>query len=375
MRKLGAALVALILTTTAAPGHAIVNGAQITDASWKFLVAVGCSGASATDDCKDRRYGSDGLGMFTPQFCGGVLIGPRLVATAAHCMVRSNGSFFTPEDIYVGGGSPVLGAMTRDEDVAGVDEIVINPTYDKVRQTGDLALLVLKHEIANSSTISVLPAKAVVPETSTFQIAGWGDIDNAGTAPMAANSAEILLYPQTQCAATLGVVFDAATMLCGGAKNDNGWIDACQGDSGGPLIARFNNERTLIGLTSWGTSCAKGNPGIYARVAELLPALLAKVRTDYPVEGEKAPSTPVLRAKTRITRFGVATITFALQTDGQAVNQRTVTCTRTGQKLVITTTGLSATLRSLRYGKTYSCKAQAMNAQGKSPWSKPFTLR
>lgn len=375
MRKLTSLLAAVLLSMAGVPANAVINGVQITNAEWSFLVAVGCSGASATDDCANRRYGADGLGMFTPQFCGGVLIRPRIVATAAHCMIRTNGTPFTAEDIYVGGGTPILGAMTRDPNVTGVDAIVINPTYDNVSQTGDLALLVLKHEILDATVLPIATSSAVIPETTTAQIAGWGDIDADGTAPMAANFAQILMYSQAQCAAVLGSTFDAETMLCGGAKNDVGWIDACQGDSGGPLIATIEGVRTLIGLTSWGPSCAKGNPGIYTRTSELLPPLLAKVRTDYPIELEKAPAIPIVKSVTRVMRNGTAKITFALQRDGQAVTGRIVTCATKGQTVQVTTSGLIAPIRALRYGKTYSCKARAKNAQGSSAWSKAFSLK
>ena len=375
MRRLVTVTVALLLAMLTAPASAVVNGAQVTSNDWSFLVAVGCSGASAADDCSDRRFGTDGLGMFSPQFCGGVLIRPRVVATAAHCMIRENGTTFVADDIYVGGGSPILGAMTRDVDVAGVDAIVINPGYDKVKQTGDLALLVLKHEIANTSVIPFVTSNAAYAETATAQIAGWGDIDGAGTAPMAANFAQIFLYPQAQCAATLGATFDEATMLCGGAKDDRGWIDACQGDSGGPLVTTIDNVRTLIGLTSWGPSCAKGNPGIYTRIGALLHPLLQQVRTDYPVELEKAPATPIVKSVSRISRSGAAKIVFSLQRDGQAVSARITTCSTKGHTVQVTTSGLTAPLKTLRYGKTYACKARARNAQGFSAWTRPFTLR
>ena len=375
MRRIAAVVIAMLVGTLPLPSSAVVNGVQITNNEWSFLVAVGCSGASATDDCADRRYGSDNLGMFTPQFCGGVLIRPRVVATAAHCMVRSNGELFRAEDIYVGGGSPVLGAINRDENVAGVDAIVVNPAYDKVRQTGDLALLVLKHEITNSALIPFATSNAEVPETVTAQIAGWGNVDSIGTAPMAANFAQILMYPQQQCSAVLGATFDPNTMLCGGAKDDKGWIDACKGDSGGPLVATINGTRTLIGLTSWGPSCAKGNPGIYTRIAELLPPLLQKVRTDYPVELEKTPAAPIIKSVSRISKQGAATVAFALQRDGQAVSSRIIKCVTKGHTVQVTTTGLSAPIRSLRVGKTYFCTARARNAQGFSAWTKPFTIK
>lgn len=375
MRKIVTVIAAVLLGSIAAPSAAVVNGTQVLNSDWSFLVAVGCSGSSATEECKDRLYGLDALGMFSPQFCGGVLIRPRIVATAAHCLMRSSGGEFAPEDLYVGGGSPILGAMTRDVDVAGVQAIVIHPNYNRVSQTHDLALLVLKHEIQNTSTIPFLTSNATQVDTTTAQIAGWGDVDRNGTAPMAANTASIFMFPQEQCAALVGTTFDLETMLCGNAKTDVGWIDACKGDSGGPLVSTVNGARTLIGLVSWGTSCATGTPGIYTRIGNLLNPLLQQVRADFPVELEKKPATPLLKSVGRISRTGVARVVFALQRDGQAVTKRTLVCSIPGTTIRTTTSGLEARVTGLRLGKRYSCKANAQNAQGTSAWTRLFTLR
>lgn len=375
MRKTVTLIAAVLLGSIATPSAAIVNGTQIANADWPFLVAVGCSGASPTEDCKDRLYGLDALGMFSPQFCGGVLVKPRVVATAAHCLVRDNGSYFLPEDLYVGGGSPILGAMTRDVDVAGVQAVVIHPNYDRTRQTSDLALLVLKHEIANTSTIPFLPNSSVEPDSTSAQVAGWGDLDRNGTSPMAAHFAQIFMFSQEQCAALVGTTFDVNTMLCGNAKNDAGWIDACNGDSGGPLVATVNGVRTLIGLVSWGAGCAVGTPGIYVRIGDLLTPLLQQVRSDFPIEVQKKPATPVLKSVSRISRTGAVKVVFALQRDGQAVTQRTLVCSAPGRTIRAMTSGLEARMTGFRVGTRYSCKAKAQNAQGVSPWTKSFTIR
>ena len=368
-------LIALLLSTTGSPAAAVINGTQITNADWTFMVAIGCSAASDKPECKDRLFGMDSLGMYSPQFCGGVLVKPRIVATSAHCLARDGGGYFSASDLYVGGGSPVLGAMTRAADVAGVEAIVIHPRYDRLRQTSDLALLVLKSEIANTRVIPFVSDNAVTADTDQAQIAGWGDIDRNGTSPMTAQFARITMYSQAQCAALIGMNFDVETMLCGHARSDQGWIDACRGDSGGPLVADVNGVRTLIGLASWGTSCAAGLPGIYTRLGDLLPVLLQGVRSDYPIEEERAPATPILKSVSKISQKGGARLVFALQRDGQAVTKRYLLCKTPGKTLRASTTGFELRLTKVRYGEQYSCRVRAQNAQGFSVWSKPFTLR
>ena len=94
---------------------------------------------------------------------------------------------------------------------------------------------------------------------------GWGVVDPEDQKVQADKLQVVSVFTMTNndCENfydNVGSVTDS--MLC--AKSFLGG-DACFGDSGGPFV---NQENELIGVVSWGKSCARPYwPGVYSRVS------------------------------------------------------------------------------------------------------------
>ncbi|XP_008569443.1 PREDICTED: transmembrane protease serine 2 [Galeopterus variegatus] len=109
------------------------------------------------------------------------------------------------------------------------------------------------------------PGLMLEPEQDCW-ISGWGATYEKGTTSDVLNAAMVqLIEPQTCNSKYVYNNMVTSAMICAGYLQ--GTIDSCQGDSGGPLVTLKNNVWWLIGDTSWGSGCAKANrPGVYGNV-------------------------------------------------------------------------------------------------------------
>ncbi|XP_011500190.1 PREDICTED: coagulation factor IX [Ceratosolen solmsi marchali] len=223
----------------------IIGGRPTAPASWPWQVAV------------LNRYGE--------AFCGGTLVSPRWVLTAAHC-VRKRLS------VRIGEYNLLIKEGTEIE--LRVDYAVTHPKYNAHTVDNDIALLRLPITLTPSDSrgIACLPTPwQDLPNDQLCTIIGWGKANAShefGTDVL--HEARIPIVSDKICRNVYVDYKITGNMFCAGYRR--GRMDSCAGDSGGPLLCR-NPEKTdhpwtIFGITSFGEGCGKrGKYGIYARLS------------------------------------------------------------------------------------------------------------
>jgi trypsin len=306
------------------------------------------------------------------EFCGGVLLAPARVLTAAHCVTEADGSVSTPGSMQIVIGRRRLSETTAGETFA-VTAVTRNPAFTtRADKSLDYDTAVLTLSRASSASPATLGSEADWGKEVT--VMGWGHTNHV-TDEFSDDllAADLPTWTDAQCESSWGADYDAATNFCAGYYN--GEKAVCHGDSGGPVMTTPDQGATwrLIGVVSVVKAPCNvpGYPGIFAWVAgaALRPWVVSAVAAPPPAPPAAPPASVPAPAASPPPKVASAPLTMSRSDAIYALRQLirhkthhaarhlTATCRRTSAVSFLCRVGFRAGGR--RYAGRFSVREYA----------------